>query len=257
MVALLQKYRVEALLVLGGLAVLICFGIAQQLLLSGDVLHLNFENGLGVPLDDVYIHCRYASNLLHGFSYSFNAGETLTADTSPLWVMLIALGGVFTNRLEFVAITFSILSYLILAPGVYRASRDVFGLPEFHARIAGVATLLASRLAWSGMSGMETALAALLMLLVVEEHVRSRTRGLLRVREAIWLGLGLLVRPEFALVGFILIVDWIVARVQKKVDTSAYGTELFTLAAIASPAFFRRLVSAWPTIRPSQSSMRS
>ncbi len=103
------------------------------------------------------------------------------------------------------------LAYLALGPGVYRVARDVFGMGEGHARIAGIATVLSSRLVWSGMSGMETSLAALLMLLVVEEHIRSRSRNCLRPREAIWLGLAFLVRPEFMFVAFILLADWMIA----------------------------------------------
>lgn len=129
---------------------------------------------LGVPLDDVYIHAQFAKDLLHGFGYSFQSGLPLTADTSPLWVVLLAIGGFFTPRFELVAISLSMLAYLALGSGVYRVARDVFGMAENHARLAGLGTVLSSRLAWSGMSGMETALAALLMLLVVEEHVRSR-----------------------------------------------------------------------------------
>ncbi len=217
------------------------FATLQRVLLAGQVspnLHL-----LGVPLDDVYIHAKFAKNLLSGFSYSFHPGQTLTADTSPLWVLLIAMCGLFTTHLELAAITLSMLSYLLLAPGVYRVSRDVFETPENLARIAGIATALSSRLVWSGMSGMETALAALLMLLVIEEHIRSRKRQLLRSREAVWLGLALLVRPEFMFVALILFFDWAITNFRRQADVAAAPTAIVLLVTIASPALLLPLIT--------------
>ncbi len=234
----------EVWLVAMGMALLILFAIVQRMLLGSAVSsYLHF---LGVPLDDIYIHTRFAENLAHGFSYSFNPGQTLTADTSPLWVALLAVGGIFTSHLELVAIVISMLAYLTLGPGVYRASRDVFHLTEAHAQIAGVATVISSRLVWSGMSGMETALAALLALLVVEEHIRSRQRICPRGREAIWLGLGILVRPEFMFFAVVLIADWVIMGIHQ---SSQWGgrkyirTLLLLLAVIASPAFLLPLIT--------------
>src|ERR1041385_8217209 len=93
-----SKYRVESWLVLGGIGVCLIYAIVQQIVMS-DPGRTNYVSLLGVPLDDVYIHLRYAQNLQHGFGYSFNPGEVLTADTSPLWVVLIALFGEGAQRL--------------------------------------------------------------------------------------------------------------------------------------------------------------
>jgi hypothetical protein len=233
-------------LVLAGIGITVVFATLQWVRLlshqSAPVDGVVPENGiyvhlLGVPLDDVYIHCRYAENLLHGYSFSFNPGETLTADTSPLWVLILAFAGLFTSHLELAAIGLSILAYLIIAPGVYRTTRNVFGFPETHARLAGWATVFAARLTWSAMSGMETALATLLLLLVVEEHLRSRKREFIRLREAIWLGLGLLVRPEFLFVAAVLAADWLYAILREKADGSQGMIALLFAAAIGSPAY--------------------
>jgi len=236
-----QKYRVELWLFAAGAIVLLGFCIVQYSLLGATrspILSL-----LGVPLDDVYIHTQFAANLLHGFSYSFNPGQTITSDTSPLWVLLVALGGLFTSHLELVAIGSSMLAYLAIGPGVYRAARDVFAIGEGHARIAGIAAVLSSRLAWSGMSGMETALGALLMLLALEEHARSRTRECLRPREAIWVGLGILVRPEFMFVAVVLIADWVYAALRHRANVSTVPMAMSLFLAIASSAFFLPLVT--------------
>ncbi len=236
-----DSYRVEIWLTLAGILVLVGFAIVQHVLLNGNESHdLCF---LGVPLDDVYIHAQFAKNLLHGYGYSFQSGQIVTADTSPLWVVLIAIGGLFTARLELITILFSMLAYLALGPGEYRVARDVFGLSENHARIAGIATVLSSRLAWSGMSGMETSLAALLMLLVVEEHIRSRKHGYLRPRESILLGLALLVRPEFIFIAVILFIDWMIAAIRYRADISIAPIAILLTAAIASPAFLLPLLT--------------
>ncbi|HZK76349.1 MAG TPA: hypothetical protein VFD13_05515 [Candidatus Kapabacteria bacterium] len=239
-----RKYRIELGLVLAGIGVLAGFAAVQRMLL-GHVIssELSF---LGVPLDDVYIHTRFAENLLHGYSYSFNPGQTLTADTSPLWVLLIAIGGIFTSHLELVAIWLSMLAYLAIGPGVYRAARDVFALTESHARVAGIAAVVSSRLAWSGMSGMETALAALLMLLAMEEHTRARAFECPRWKEALWLGLGILVRPEFMFVAGVLILDWAILAIRQGEDSQVRAwakVPLLLFVSIASPAFLLPLIT--------------
>jgi hypothetical protein len=230
---LYSKYRVESWLVLGGTGVCIVYAIVQKIVLS-DLGRTNFTGLLGVPLDDVYIHLRYAQKLQHGFGYSFNPGEILTADTSPLWVILIAMFGAFTSQLELVAIGLSIISYLIIAPGVYRTSRDLFHVSESNARLAGWAAVLTSRIAWSAMSGMETALACLLMLLAVESHIRAYQQKCVNPKEALWLGLGMLVRPEFALIAIVLAAHWIYAGVREQIDKRrALLASLFIVALTA------------------------
>jgi hypothetical protein len=230
-----SKYKVEAWLVLGGIAVCLVYATLQQIVMS-DPGRTNFVRGLGVPLDDVYIHLRYAQNLQHGFGYSFNLGEVLTADTSPLWVVLIALVGSIASRLEFVSIGLSIISYLIIAPGIFRTARDLFHVSESNARLAGWAAVLTSRLAWSAMSGMETALAVLLMLLSVESHIRAYQRRRVSSKEALWLGLGVLVRPEFVLVAFILMLHWIYLFIREQVDARRALIAILFFFALASPA---------------------
>jgi hypothetical protein len=83
---------------------------------------------------------------------------------------------------------------------------------------------------------METSLAALHMFLVIEEHERSRQRQRLRVREGIWLGLGILTRPEFFFVAVVLVVDWIYLARRSKADVSRALSSMIVAAVIGSPA---------------------
>lgn len=239
---LFRTYRVESWLVLGGLFVSLVFAIVQEIVLSAPG-RANLVPSLGLPLDDVYIHLRYAQNLVHGFGYSFNPPEVISADTSPLWVVLIAIGGVFAFHLEVVAITLSLLSYLIIAPGVYRTARDLLHVSESHAQLAGWAAVLSSRLAWSAMSGMDTALGVLLMLLAVESHLRAYQRRCINAKEALWLGLGILVRPEFVLVAALLIGHWIYVRLREDIDSSHWLPATLLLACVAAPALLLPLAT--------------
>lgn len=214
--SLWSKYRIEVLLIVAGLMVLLSAFLAQHTILRqrdeswfvSQPQPTTIVPIVGVPLDDVYIHCRFAQNLLAGHGFSFNPGEALSADTAPLWVLLIAFGGLFTDHLDLVAVVLSSLFFLALGPGVYRIARDLLKLDHRWAIVAGVLTVLSSRLMWSAISGMEVSLAALLVLLVVEEHARQIERAEIRMREGILLGLGLLTRPEFALLLALCIADW-------------------------------------------------
>jgi hypothetical protein len=242
-IALWTKYRNEALLVLAGLTVLLVSILAQRAILNSpddgwfvqQPQPTSIVSGLGVPLDDVYIHCRYAQNLLACNGFAFNPGEQVSADTSPLWVLLIALGGLFTSRLELVAITLSMLFYLVIGPGVYRIARDLLNCEESWSILAGVLVVLSSRLIWSSMSGMETILAALLALLIAEEHARGVHYGRIRIREGVLYGLGFLARPELALLSALCIIHWVAVSSKKKCDTTNAVYAALVAVAIALP----------------------
>jgi hypothetical protein len=237
----LRRYRVELLLTLLCVAVLAGFVAMQHILLAqpatltGETT-ANYTGLIAAPLDDVYIHCRYAMNLLAGNGYAFNPDVPVTGDTSPLWVALIAIGGLVTRHLDLAAICISILCYILLSIGVYRATRDLYGMPPTMAVLAGVLTVLSSRLVWSGVSGMETALAALLMFLSLEEHERCVQRGRIRWREGLWLGLGIATRPEFLFVAAVLLLDWLTKIAIVKADKRSTIAAAAVALILGSPS---------------------
>jgi hypothetical protein len=65
-------------------------GVAATLVLLGWVL-VSFR---GQPVDDPYITYRYAANIASGDGYVYNAGERVQSTTTPLFTLLLALGGV-------------------------------------------------------------------------------------------------------------------------------------------------------------------
>lgn len=224
------RLKTEFIFVLAGIVLLAVLFIAQHQALerSGGT---NYAGAIGVPLDDVYIHCRYAENLLAGHGYSFNPPEQVTADTSPLWVVLIAAGGLLTNHLDVVAVILSGLAWLLLAPGVYRVAKYVVKIGEGPSVVAGILMLLNGRVLGLAMSGMETSLAILIALIGVEAHVRSRDKMQPRVREAVILGLGILVRPELIFLAVLCVADWLVLLAKKRLSL----VHLVSYAAVLTP----------------------
>ncbi|MFI5262901.1 MAG: hypothetical protein ACHQM6_00140 [Candidatus Kapaibacterium sp.] len=205
----------EGIIVFAGVIVLVVQFAVQKYFLSDQ--GIDHTQVVGAPLDDVYIHCRYAENVLTGHGYSFNPGHTVSADTSPLWVMLIAIGGLFSSHLDLIAVILSSLFYVLLAPLVFRICRNTFEISYFWSLTAGVITLLSSRLVWASASGMEVSLACLLTLIIFHEHFRQRQYGgSMRIREGIFLALGIAARPELMFLALICLVDWFFIVVKEK-----------------------------------------
>lgn len=193
---------------------------------------------LAVPLDDVYIHCRYAYNLLEGNGYCFNPGPTVTADTSPLWVLLIAAGGLITSHLEAVAVILSAVCHLLLFVGMYKLTRIV-EIPEYWAHLIALLTFISGRLIWAAMSGMEVSLACAIVVWVFWSYFVGRTR-----LTAILLALGVATRPELWLLVAIIVIDTIVQLVKKESTVGKTVTNVGIFIILVLPVlllpFFER-----------------
>ena len=68
---------------------------------------------LGVPLDDAWIHFRFASNLIQGNGFVYNSGEPVSGSTSPFWVFLLA--GVFLLSRDFLVSSKLLSGFFYLA----------------------------------------------------------------------------------------------------------------------------------------------
>lgn len=148
---------------------------------------------IGFPLDDAWIHLTYARNFaLHG-EWAFRLGEGSAGSTSPLWTALLSIG--YLIRLSPYFWTF-FLGWIILALMAIRAenvARRI--LSSYQSRIpwVGLFIALAWHLTWTAVSGMETLLHGLLVLIVLgmlmENSHQYLTLGLLA-------GLSVWVRPD-------------------------------------------------------------
>ena len=236
----MRKYRVELLFVIAGVI------IVGLLLFLQDLRYASYHKEplasvIGVPLDDVYIHCRYAANLLAGNGYCFNLGPIVTADTSPLWVLLLAVGGLFTSQIDIVAVVLSSLFYLFTAPTNYRLALSL-GLDKRWSIFIGICTLLAARIVWSAPSGMEITLACLLTILAIKVHVDSQKRGKPTALEAILLAFAIATRPELMFLAGLCFVDWVLllGRTSKTYKSLALPSVFFFL--VVSPVYILPLI---------------
>lgn len=147
----------------------------------------------GFPLDDAWIHQSYARNLaLHG-EWAFMPGQPSGAATSVLWVLLLAPAAwLGLAPLVWVAL----LGWLTLCGlGLLGAAAFVRLQPALrHVAVwVGALVLLEHHMVWAALSGMETALFALLCLAALWHSLRPALNALAAGALA---GLAMLVRPE-------------------------------------------------------------
>lgn len=151
--------------------------------------------------DDTYIYLQFARNLIHGNGFSFNPGEATYGITSPLWLLMISLGGAIgadlyigAKVLDLFFASFSlILCYLV----AYEIVRET---PV--ALCASVAfSVNAWMLRWAG-TGMESSLSVALLLSVILFCLRNEY-----FISVFFSALLTLVRPEASLIVLLILVD--------------------------------------------------
>jgi len=128
-------------------------------------------------VDDLFISLRYAENLAHGRGLVFNPGERVEGFSSPLWVLLQAVG----LRLGFEGVLFTKLlglgSLAALHVALHRFVREHFGVEGVLALVPNAFLSLNSFfVAWSGL-GLETPLVTALILgsfVLVRRHAEGR-----------------------------------------------------------------------------------
>jgi arabinofuranosyltransferase len=188
----------------------------------------------GVPLDDSWIHYRFADNLRSGDGFSFNPGVPTSGSTSPLWVVLLSIiGGGYLIPSKIIGI----LAYVGVGILVYR-----FGLKADleipYALLAGLSTLAAGRLVWSAPSGMETTAFTFLTLVFI--WLWYQVPKDLHPAASLTVGLASLLRPE----GYLLIVlsglTWVLVSWGKRqwVDVFIVVSRHFLLAGLVILPYF-------------------
>lgn len=159
---------------------------------------------VGFPLDDSWIHLTYARNLAEHGEWAYRLGERSAGSTSPLWTGLLAIG--FLLRAGPYLWTYFLGWVILSLVGIYSENLTRRLVASYRPRLPwmGVFFVLAWHLTWSAVSGMETLLHALLILVVLGELMagsrRYLTLGLLA-------GLSIWVRPDgITLLGPVLFV---------------------------------------------------
>jgi hypothetical protein len=145
------------------------------------------------PLDDSWIHMQFARNLAEGRGFSYNPGVPVSGSTAPLWTL--ALGGAFA-----VLGSHPVLAK-VLGIGATLGTAWLAGRLALMWTDRAAAALLASGLValtgpmvWGALSGMEVALAALLVTAALLLHARGRAGA-----AGAALGAAALARPEAVL----------------------------------------------------------
>jgi hypothetical protein len=184
----------------------VAFFLRAQLALAGNLW--------GVPLDDAYIHFRFAQNLAAGHGFSFNPDHPVPGSTSPLWVVLLAGAAVLGTPFWLAAKVYGVLFGAVAAVLAWRLALRLTGAP-IAALATGALTALDGRLLWAAPSGMEVTLFAALSLAAFlarpsrqatgdRRQAAGRRRVLL---VAALCGLATLTRPEGYLLAIVLGVD--------------------------------------------------
>lgn len=159
--------------------------------------------GLGVeafPLDDSWIHMQFARNLAEGRGFSYNPGVPVSGSTAPLWTL--ALGGLFAvlGSHPVLAKALGIAATLGTAWLAGRLALAWTGRAD-AALLASVLVALTGPMVWGALSGMEVALAALLVTAALLLHARDRAWA-----AGAALGAAALARPEAVL---LLLLVWL------------------------------------------------
>src|SRR5262249_11179643 len=136
---------------------------------------LRIAGEIGLPLDDSWIHLRFADNLAAGHGFAINPGVPVAASTAPLWTLLLALAIVLGAPGLVAAKALGRAAYV--ASGLLtRRLALAIGLTPGLALASGIGVVGLGRMAWGALSGMEVPLAAALV--AAGCLLASRGRGL-------------------------------------------------------------------------------
>jgi len=150
----------------------------------------------GFPLDDGWIHVRFAQNLARGYGFSFNPGQPASTTTGPLWTLLMGLAYRFTGEYLFTSAAFNWLFCFLAAVTAGALARTLIPSRSFGAAAALVVAVTVP-LPWLALSGMEPPMFMWLTLLGVLLHVRlRRARGLRALAPTVVFAVAVIARPE-------------------------------------------------------------
>ncbi len=165
-----------------------------------------------MPLDDVYIHFQYAKVLAEGTPLHYNPDQPATSGaTSLLYPAILGLGyrlGFLGERLAWWALAIGALSWIGSAWLVYRIAASATPNRSASHWIAlgiAIAFVFSGSLDWAYMSGMETGLTLLAVLLTLWAAIRLDRRDVVLAGT-----FAALIRPEGLVIGLLaaIYVAW-------------------------------------------------
>lgn len=196
--------------------IIIFFSCLVVVLLYQFSVYVHTVGQMGVPLDDTWIHFRFAENFANGFFFQFNTGEPTSGTTSPLWVVLLAGFSFVSSNYIFNSIFLSALFYFLTCIFVYKTAKEIFSSidykvkhPEFSSLLAALLCVITGRLAWSASSGMETMMFTFFCIAGVYYHILDLKLDRFSLTPGIMFALATASRPE----GYLIFVIYIFASV--------------------------------------------
>jgi hypothetical protein len=158
--------------------------VAAVLSVSGYLMAAAFTYRLGFPLDDAWIHQTYARNLANYGEWSFIPHQTSGGSTAPLWSVLLAPG--VWLRLSPLPWAYLLGTLILVSLAIYSEFLVRRLSLDYRTQIpwVGIFIVLEWHLVWAAVSGMETLLSGLLIVLVL---------GLLSLGSRNYLAIGLLI----------------------------------------------------------------
>ncbi len=187
---------------------------------------------IGFPLDDAWIHLTYARNLAEHGEWAFQLGQRSAGSTAPLWTVLLSVG--FLLRLAPYVWTY-LLGWLLLTLAAVSAEQLARKLvATYRSRVpwAGLFFVFAWHLTWSAVSGMETLLHSLLILVVLGALLTGSRRYL---EMGVLAGLSIWVRPDgLTLLGPVLFVA-LLSEESWRLRAQAVGKTLLGFGSLLFP----------------------
>lgn len=194
----------------------------------------------GVPLDDVWIHFRFAENFASGHFYQYNIGEPTPGTTSPLWVIVLSIPFLFSQSLALpYALLVSSLFFLLTLIQLYRLCLKL-GFDGIYSLFITLITLSAGRLLWSSLSGMEITLFCYLCILIFKNHLRELDTKKVLISSGLLLGLAANTRPEtYLLAGIYYLATIFLLKdsLKQNIGRLLLSMVIFTVLVIPYPVF--------------------
>jgi hypothetical protein len=197
-----RRARLPAIIAYAVLPLLIACLMGHYLSLSRSA-----AGEIGFPLDDSWIHARFAQNLARGHGFSFNPGQPTSTTTAALWTLLFAAAYRLTHEFLFTAFALNWLLCSLLCGATYHLALTMHP-SRWTAASAAALVALTPPLPWWALSGMEPPLYAFLAVLGILLHVRLRRAGGVRtLLPTVVFALAGLARPECLLLFPLALID--------------------------------------------------
>lgn len=181
------------------------------------------DGKMGVPLDDSWIHFRFAENFAKGLIFQFNEGQPVAGSTSPLWVVILAGFSFITSNYIFNSVFLSAVFHLLSCIFIYKIALRIFSKREstrenagFIALMIALITVITGRFAWAGLSGMETTMFTFLCIAGIYAHMLNLEEKKFNLIPSILFALATVSRPESFLLFGLYIFDVGIVSIKEK-----------------------------------------